>query len=422
MAYEASEISTAVALQLSDNQLKKIETQDQLQKLISGGIKVAKTGKMIQFGDSKTSSGFIKKLNPNAPKAIVDMAVGVSAAIGIRKYMKQTSGNLTVYMTGNTWPSDVKDFKVSAFGFTDYNSSDIIVTADKKTFYGVSLKKKKTVKAGDPTLINKAFSSVFDGKEYDKMKENLTKMRVDFFAETIKEAVKKDIIIEQDIINYERLSNQQLFESKDIDKRKFGKKGYIDTKGYATARGPVGKKGYLSEDTKDSKSMRFFVNKKLSDKQSKLWALYKEIVNENAEVLGDALINIILKTKLYDQLNAKKLKGKKFNFSLITGIADISSKGVVKISPARVDPLKTTLCGLKRIEESNKNSPYTVIVDVDQSAKSNAAKIFFNLIKGNSKILDIRVRYKGTFTAKPQFQGGMTSEFKQLVDKECGSS
>ena len=95
---------------------------------------------------------------------------------------------------------------------------------------------------------------------------------------------------------------------------------------------------------------------------------------------------------------------------------------MVKISPARVDPLKTTLCGLKRIEESNKNSPYTVIVDVDQSAKSNAAKIFFNLIKGNSKILDIRVRYKGTFTAKPQFQGGMTSEFKQLVDKECGSS
>ena len=422
MAYEASEISTAVALQLSVTELNKIETQDQLQKLISGGIEVAKAGKKIQFGDGKTSSGFIKKLNPNAPKAIKDMAVGVSAAKGIRNYMNKQTGDLTVYMTGNTWPKDVEDFKVSAFGFTDYNSSDIIVSADTKKFYGVSLKKKKTVKAGDPTLINKAFSSVFDGKEYDKMKENLTKMRVDFFAETIKEAVKENIIVEQDIVNYKQLSNQQLFDSKGIDKRKFGDKGYIDTKGYAIARGPEKKNGYLAENTKDPKSMRFFVNKKLSDKKSKLWELYKKIVNDYAEVLGDALINIILKTKLYDQLNAKKLKDKKFDFSLVTGIADITSKGVVKISSARVDSLKTTLCGLKRIEELNKSSSYTVIVDVDKSSTSKAAKIFFNLIKGNSKVLDIRVRYKGTFTAKPQFQGGMTSEFKQLVDKECGSS
>ena len=167
--------------------------------------------------------------------------------------------------------------------------------------------------------------------------------------------------------------------------------------------------------------MRYFVNRKLSDPKSKLWALYKEVVKDYAEVLGEALINVILKTKLYEQLNAKKLKGKNFNFSLITGIADISDKGVVKISDARVDPLKTTLCGLKRIEKVNKNDPYKLIVDAAQSSKSKAAKIFFNLIKGSSKVLDIRVRYKGTFTAKPQFQGGMTSEFKKLVDKECGS-
>ena len=76
----------------------------------------------------------------------------------------------------------------------------------------------------------------------------------------------------------------------------------------------------------------------------------------------------------------------------------------------------------ERIEKINKNDPYKLVVDTVQSAKSKAAKIFFNLIKGKSKVLDIRVRYKGTFTAKPQFQGGMTSEFKLLVDKECGSS
>ena len=134
------------------------------------------------------------------------MAVGISAARCIRKYMNQTSSSLTVYITGNTWPTDVEAFKVSAFSFEDYNSSDIIVTADKKMFYGVSLKKKKTVKAADPTLINKAFSSVFDGKEYDELKENLTKMRIKFFADTIKEAIKEEIILKKDVVNNSKLS------------------------------------------------------------------------------------------------------------------------------------------------------------------------------------------------------------------------
>ena len=416
MAYEASEISTAVALQLSDTDLKKIKDQGQLQKLIQDGIKLAKDGKKIQFGDSKTSSGFQKQLNPVSPKSIKDMAVGVSAAISIRNYINKKSGPLTVYMTGNIWPKEVEDFKVSAFGFKDYNSSDIIVTVDKKKFYGISLKKKKAVKVGDPTLINKAFSSVFDGKEYDEMKENLTRMRIKFFADTVKEAVNKKIILKKDIVNYSKLNDKQLFESKDIDKRQFGSKGYIDTKGYA-----MSKDGYLDNNTKDPKSMRYFVNRKLSDKNSEFWGLYKSIVNKYAEILANTLLNIILKTKLYDQLNAKKLKGKEFDFSLITGIADITSKGEVKISPASITPLKTTLCGLKRIEKLDKTSPYKVEIDTVKSTKSNAAKIYLKLVKGRTEILDLQVRYKGDFTAKPQFQGGMNDKFKQLMAKECGS-
>jgi len=416
MAYEASEISTAVALQLSDTDLKKIKDQGQLQKLIQDGIKLAKDGKRIQFGDSKTSSGFQKQLNPVSPKSIKDMAVGVSAAISIRNYINKKSGPLTVYMTGNIWPKEVEDFKVSAFGFKDYNSSDIIVTVDKKKFYGISLKKKKAVKVGDPTLINKAFSSVFDGKEYDEMKENLTRMRIKFFADTVKEAVNKKIILKKDIVNYSKLNDKQLFESKDIDKKQFGSKGYIDTKGYA-----MSEDGYLDSNTKDPKSMRYFVNRKLSDKNSEFWGLYKGIVNKYAEILANTLLNIILKTKLYDQLNAKKLKGKEFDFSLITGIADITSKGEVKISPASITPLKTTLCGLKRIEKLDKTSPYKVEIDTVKSTKSNAAKIYLKLVKGRTEILDLQVRYKGDFTAKPQFQGGMNDKFKQLMAKECGS-
>ena len=445
MAYEASEISTAVALQLSQSDLEKIKTQGQLQKLINDGIKVAKTGKMIQFGEPKVSTGFIKKLIPTVPKAIADMAVGVSAAIGIRKYMNKSSGDLTVYMTGNKWPKDVEDFKVSAFGFTDYNSSDIIVTSNKKKFYGVSLKKKATIKAGDPTLINKAFSSILDGelikdpeqvKAIADIKESIINGRINFFANVVREAIEvgngsktnpEPIILKKDVKNYETLKTQPtkigtgtdlaLFESKGIDKSQFGTKGYINTKGYANAP----KDGYLYDKTTDPKSMRYFVNRKLSAKENnKHWDLYKTAVENHAEQLGDILINIILKTRLYDKLSSKKLKDKEFDFSLITGIADITSKGEVRIKNATVQPLKTTLCGLKRIENKSKGQPYKVAIDTAKSAKSNAAKIFLTLTKGDKAILDLRVRYGGTFTAKPQFQGGMTSTFKEEVAKECG--
>ena len=82
-----------------------------------------------------------------------------------------TEGNVTTYMTGNKWPKDVEKFQISAFGFQDYNSADIIVTKNRRLFYGVSLKKKQTVKAQDPTLINKAFASAFDGQEFSKLKK-----------------------------------------------------------------------------------------------------------------------------------------------------------------------------------------------------------------------------------------------------------
>ena len=107
--------------------------------------------------------------------------------------------------------------------------------------------------------------------------------------------------------------------------------------------------------------------------------------------------------------------------ALITGISDITSKGEVRISPANVTPLKTTLCGLKRIEKLDKTSSYKVIIDNVRSAKSNAAKIYLKLVKGSTEVLDLEVRYKGSFNPDPQFQGGLNKEFKKLLDAEtCG--
>ena len=64
-------------------------------------------------------------------------------------------------------------------------------------------------------------------------------------------------------------NKKELFEAKSRDKNQFGKRAYIDTKGWATAD-----KGYLEDKTTDPKSMRYFVNSKLADKKNnRLWSI-----------------------------------------------------------------------------------------------------------------------------------------------------
>ena len=411
MAYEVSEITTATALQKTVPQLEKITKVNHLATMIKEG----KSGKGIEFGDPNAKSQFLKKMDPGVPKNISDMAVGISAAIAIRNYMKAASGKLTVYLTGNIWSPEIRDFQVSAFGFKDYNSADLVVTKDNKKFYGFSLKKKALVKDSDPTLINKAFSTTFDGPQFDKLKQKLEKTRRDYFAGVVKEAVNKKIILKKDIKNYAKLDNQELYEAKNRDKSQFDR-AYINTKGYASSD-----KGYQDSNTRDPKSMRYFVNNKLYDtKNNPLWKTYIKIINENSEELAEVLLNIILKVKLFDKLKSKKLKGKEFDFALVTGIGT-SDKEKVIISPGRVDSLKTTLCGLTRIDKKYKGE-FEVVQNPDTLNKSDAAKIFFLLRKGSLNMLDLRVRYKGDFVIKPQFQGYMTPEFKAEIAKECAGA
>ena len=416
MAYEASEITTAVALQYNSKFLRKVQTVEQLQSLLKKGI-----GKNVKFATSVIKDGFLRLVDPNNAKSIGDMAVGVSAALAIRNYMN-TEAEVTTYMTGNKWPEEVEKFQISAFGFKDYNSADIIVTKNKKLFYGISLKKKPTVKAADPTLINKAFASAFDGKEFDGLKKQLVQTRINYFADLVIEAVDKKIILKKDIKNFDTLkksNKKELFTASNRDKEQFGKYAYIDTKGYATADN-----GYLNNDTRDPKSMRFFVNEQLSEKKNnKLWKQFEKLIDVAGPKLAENLINIILKRYLFDKLDAKDLDGKDFDFALVTGIANVKTSGDVNISDANILPLKTTLCGLKRIEEKYAGE-YRVIQDTEATQKSEAAKIFFKLVKGDRQtisLLDLQVRYKGKFTPDPQFQGGLTTEFKKLLDVEtCG--
>ena len=461
---EPSEIMTANALRWSNsttNKLSSISEYKQLTDLIDDAAAYHKKNYInsgeIQFADTKTQNQARKALDysiktlktqAKVSSRVGDMAVGVSAAIAIRSYMKiGTSDKVIVYTTGNNWPTAVQDFQVDAAGFSSYNSSDLIVTTDNKNFFGISLKKKKTVKANDPTLINKAFTSAFNVSEsgnkevYDQfqvLKENLEKLKINYFADIIIDAVEGNgtfdekgnksstPIIAKTLIdgfdNFKISNKEELFKATQRNKKYFDRT-YINTKGWATAS-----EGYQSNKTKDKRSMRYFVNDRLKQRPNPLWEKMTDIIKSGADTLGKHLINIVLKSQLYKELDAKKLDNVAFKFALVTGVGNVTPKKTVTISTAKTVDLKTTLCGLTRIE-NNFKGPYQVIqnratadASTEGDGASTAAKVFFKVVKGTSpqiNVLDLEVRYGGDFNSQPQFQGGMTKEFKALLDREC---
>lgn len=422
MAYEASEIMFAAAMTYSAPELKKyMQDLSTLRDMMVDARKKIQSGKIVQFGNATIEKGFLDLMNENSSEALKDLAGGISAAIGLRMETGMTKIPIAIYMTGNVWPKDVEKFRVSAYGFEDYNSADVIVSPDKKVFYGVSLKKKRKANAGEPTLINKAFDTVLDGKQFDEVKAELAKIRSEYFAGLVIEAVEKNIIRKADIANFDQLKRtesgrKELFEAKKRNKALFDR-SYIDTKGSALLP-----KGYKDDNTKDPKSMRYFVNKKLAEEENQLWKEFVKIMNDHADLFAESLINIILKTKLFEQLEMKDIKENHFNFYLITAVGDVSSKGVVDIAPATVIPLKTTLCGLTRIEESSRGKKYQIVLNTQKKGQSDAAKIFLQLKRGTVTLLDLEIRYKGAFTPQPQFQGTLNHQFKDLLVKECGLS
>ena len=446
MAYEASEIMTAAALMYTTQELVNVvdEGRVSLIGLIERTKKeIQNNKKTIEFGNSVIKSGFLELMTE---EKIADMTVAISAATGIRKWINIPFSKIpTVYMTGNVWPKDVEKFKVSAYGFPDYNSSDILVTYDKKTFYGISLKKKKTVAAGDPTLINKAFDTLLadpSNAEFRKIKEELSEARKEYFSSIVLEAIEKNLIRWIDINSHTGTKfktkkefdawaktpqgKKELFTGSKKDKTLFKEYNYINLKGSAHPTFLKShKEGYNWAPNKgtlksyNGPSMRNFVNAKLAEVNNKLWKKFIDVMNNNADVFADTLINVILKKYLFKEIDAKDLKTYKFDFALVTGIGNISGDKIT-IQPPSIIPLTTTLCGLTRIEEKFKNKKYEIVLDESKKEDSEAAKVFLQLRRGEVALLDLELRYKGDFNPQPQFQGGLNPEFKKLLHEECG--
>ena len=438
MAVEYSEIMTGAAMFYSNAELdfytkdadRLLEWLKDAHKTVSSDQNVVYGANRREFIDYMDQGRWerLSRLSEKKRKEYLTNAVqGISAAKAVRKWVykdhneRQNVKAEKVYITGNKWPSPVDKFQISAFGFDDYNSSDIIVETKKdKHYYGVSLKKKPKENSADPTLINKAFDSILDGPGpngiFNTIKTEVQEARAEYFAGLVREAVKKDILSIPEA--HLKWTDQKLFAAKERDKTKF-ERAYIDVKGNNSD-------GYET-DPKNCRAlaMKDYVNSELAKPNNPLFKKFSDVVEDHGEIFANTLINLILKVNLYDKLAANKdLEKYNFGFALVTGVGNLTkvrgsnpAKFTPKVGAGKAVDLHTVLCGLRQLTANNNN--YEIEVDFDKKEITDAAKIFFKISKANTPILNLELRYKGKFTPQPQFLGTITDEFHTILTEEC---
>ena len=223
---EPSEVFCAVGLLMPTKEMRDL-VKDQtgaalLRWASSDGNKIANSG--IDPLDSRfkamfKKAGTLKRSDDKRKDMVANIVAGFSGALGSKAFMAAMNTKLkgdvatAVYMTGATWPSNVDIFRMKdqSSGF-DYNSSDLVVQAGPKKFFGISLKKKPTAKSPDPTIINKAFSTFLDGDDKNKEAlEKLNKVRQQYFADIVKEAQKDGII---NVRGLESMTTEEVWNAK----------------------------------------------------------------------------------------------------------------------------------------------------------------------------------------------------------------
>lgn len=416
MALEFSEIAMLGCMFYKKKDLLKAgESTENLVSFVNSVKKMIESTEKIKFGSSKNE--FVRAMNPQNNKVLDDFCRAISGAIGTKEWLTKHHNEpadtviKTGYMTGNIWPSPVNAFKFEAFGMKDYNSSDIILYTGKQGsneyYYGVSLKKKDTELAPDPTIINKAFDSIMDGPQFDAIKDKLRDVRVQWFASKVREADKKGLIEIED--RHKKLNDAELLMAKPTDQEAKGSKG----KQYVNLKGTLAE-GYDNE----AASFKKWMNKEVGT--GNLFTQLVKIIEPHMEMFANSLINLVFKAKLNDKLNANRdLDKYYFGFTLATGVGRHHPKTGPSIGKGQIYPQESVLCALSHLAAAKK--PYKMVQVPNPAAKKDsvAAKVFFEIRVGKVKLLDLQLRYKGDFKSQPQFFAFMTDDFKRILKGEC---
>ena len=272
----------------------------------------------------------------------------------------------------------------------DFNSSDYIVKKGNN-YIGISLKKKKRLGEADPTLINKSLASMLIAFETDadnKFKsssEQLTNKISEFYSlviiENIKNFPKKDQADIQALLKGNNKKKQLKILIGSGNKRPW--KTFVKS---------------LSNE---------IINKSLKSKSS-VFKDMDDIIIKGQRAFANSLVQLIFKADLKD------LKEVNFDFALVTGVGRYLKTGPVieKGEYKDIDTMTTVLDDLF--------SNGTPTIERDGNVKqafefgATAATLAYVLKIGKVPLVNLELRYKGSFTSSPSFQAKMRPEFKAL--------
>tara|TARA_B100000214_G_scaffold276016_1_gene205990 strand:+ start:1968 stop:3311 length:1344 start_codon:yes stop_codon:yes gene_type:complete len=395
--------------------------------------------KVLDASDEKTKNGMIAATDIDSAtaakqKAIyADLAAALSAILGARNKKDSIPDN--VYLTGNKWHPNVEKFKIEAFGMKDYNSSDVILQFGSE-YHGISLKKKPKSQSASPTLINNAFSQYVEGDDLKFAKDMLDDHRIKFFAGVIKEACDDPKLLKGFATKYDKggksiadLNPDNLADAKElwnirVPRVKNNKVENIALINLKSENELADRDGLVRkiDSTGKQEEFRKFVNSKLVSQGNVLNPLYKgflDIMNRPKvkDKLASTLLNRVLKLSLLDELDT--WGDAEFKFYLTEGVGTVGNNMEPLVGHANVVDLDSIIVAIA----AYRNAKTTIELNKTEtfSPGREAAKVFFTVVKGaESKdrmpILDIELRYKGSFTAYPQFFAGMTKEFKKFLE------
>ncbi len=446
MAFEASEGLYAGLSLIDTSDLKEASTNiNKFKELYDKAFVNLQDSKLIKDGaGNKTRNGLVSVTNltgateKKRSDLYSDCAGAISAVLATRNKVKERIPD-AVYLTGNKWNKKVEQFKVDAFGMADYNSSDLILEYSKgekkDQFIGVSLKKKRKANAPSPTMINNAFSKFIQGSEFETLRVDLNKKRRRFFAGLIKEATTK----KGPLANFAKITGNksiaQLNPENDADAKKLWdikvttttiKNGENEIVPLINLKDEdaILTEGSAAADVSDKSSdsaFRKYVNSKLQSSGNKLNPLYQYFedamnVPDVKDKLANALLARVLKTDLLNQLET--WDENEFGFYVVEGVGSVNeTSGSVNVGNAAVYDIHTIMCAIAQLRKEKAS----IKVDETETFKRKAAKVYFILSKGDRPILDIELRYKGSFKAFPQFFATMTTDFQKLL-KDGGCS
>ncbi len=187
MSYEISEALYAGASTIGD--LGSYRTPKVFTELYNTVLNALRGDKVFGSGTAAPAdtlkSGFLREIAGKGQGTLYDdLAGAISAVEGTRNAIGMGVPE-RIYLTGNSWHSDISAFKVPAAGMDDYNSSDVVLKYAGNHFVGISLKKKRKMGAASPPLTNAAFSSFLKSDSVRQLQERVEEIRYKFFANII---------------------------------------------------------------------------------------------------------------------------------------------------------------------------------------------------------------------------------------------